>query len=1208
MPLSFPCTAALLCFTVLVGSENRRSVDGRGPVYWRCGPRDECVCLADFPPVESDGSKAVCGDNVAAIISELLQRGLKTSGPEEGEDEKDGATVTETTLPSFGRPDLDLGKQFDGNGSRIGQWINLDEEEEKEIAVRRKKHEDSIRSTEAAAGEEEGERPTKMEQRLSDRLGPQSIIDQHSHSRDAVESENGNSGRRMEMTVISGRRQVYPGSGPRYQCSFNNTASLTLFGNYQELETLACLSGDGGLKRLSLQERPLDMIDGETFNRFQDFRLKELQVTRSNLSSVLPGAFRAFKESLVALDLSENRLEVIDARSISELPLLKTLNVSANRLQNASFLLFANAELLINLQILDLSSNAIDSFSMAAGTDEIKPASEGQSRASRPESSDPVEREILRYLTTRDSADGTTTSRTTTTGSTKFRNLQTIDLSMNRLTYLANFSFVDLVELRELRLAGNAIADIESDAFVLSHRYFTTETVTQRTRKGTEDDDTQEYYISSALCNWGWPNLRLVDLSYNNLSHIREGALSGALCTVRRLVLSHNRIAQLPRYLVERLPYLEHIDLSHNELAWLDVGAFTNPSLVSISLAHNRLRKIISMTFLYLPAVTHIDLSHNGLVYLYKFAFYRLCSSGLSVTISLRSNQLQTDGVWKLMSTFQHLGDTNCNVRIDLSDNNVTRFLGDALDFIKDRLAAADFQHFSHWSQVAIDLFENQIHCDCALVDDFRAMTKIYESIAATNASSSPRKKSNLDAWRQLGCSEVSPEGGGDRTATTVEMYLRSADCDRGVCFEPCTCERDIDGFAYSVNCSHLQLVKLPTMRVDPVLNSQALSRITSVDLSENNLTSVQGSFFRQMPALEEIHLRNNGLTSVPLELLNITGLRCLTLAGNPLQCKCSDVLGRNELFRHSAGIIRDWDEITCTTEILEDKPSEFTVPRVNEGTGNKRRNMRYFLSGNISDLCTQNDSFGSLLELSSANTQHWAVIVNWVQVCAVCISAFLLIIAAVSIRGLKKWLDSRKPRKRRSHDRSKVSGQVRQGDAKLELLVYCDQSQKKWVRRKLVTPIRREFSHLEINVIVETPQTSTTRFRRDFPADADHPKKQDVSRTILIFLSKDWISRMASRFQVDDFVDLSSTSSAFVPTVLILTSKDVNISDVHALHCATEQFPCLEVDDPLFQSYLFQHLERSFRIEARPSNTNAILKLTKGHGYESILNNLRKY
>ena len=201
----------------------------------------------------------------------------------------------------------------------------------------------------------------------------------------------------------------------------------------------------------------------------------------------------------------------------------------------------------------------------------------------------------------------------------------------------------------------------------------------------------------------------MVDLSYNKLAVLREGLLEQALCAVRQLILSHNQIDRLPRYMLEHLPYLTHLDLSYNALTWLDVGAFTNPSLSVIDLSGNRLRKIVSMTFLYLPALRSVDLARNEISYVYKFAFYRMCSdASRPIAVSLRANRLDVDAVWKLLTTFEHLENDGCRVLVDLRDNSVERFLApDTLAFVRKRVTAAaddledapsQLQHFRRWT------------------------------------------------------------------------------------------------------------------------------------------------------------------------------------------------------------------------------------------------------------------------------------------------------------------------------------------------------------------------------------------------------------------------------------------------------------------------------------------------------------------------------
>ena len=54
--------------------------------------------------------------------------------------------------------------------------------------------------------------------------------------------------------------------------------------------------------------------------------------------------------------------------------------------------------------------------------------------------------------------------------------------------------------------------------------------------------------------------------------------------TSRKLLLQHNRLARLPRDVIESLKQLVLINLAHNEIAWLDVGAFSSTSLRHVDL------------------------------------------------------------------------------------------------------------------------------------------------------------------------------------------------------------------------------------------------------------------------------------------------------------------------------------------------------------------------------------------------------------------------------------------------------------------------------------------------------------------------------------------------------------------------------------------------------------------------------------------------
>ena len=425
----------------------------------------------------------------------------------------------------------------------------------------------------------------------------------------------------------------------------------------------------------------------------------------------------------------------------------------------------------------------------------------------------------------------------------------------------------------------------------------------------------------------------MVDLSYNKLTFLREGLLEQALCAVRRLILSNNQIDRLPRYLLEHLPYLTYIDLSDNVLSWLDVGAFTNPSLSVIDLSGNRLRKIVSMTFLYLPALQSVYLSRNEISYVYKFAFYRMCSdASRPITVSLRENQLDVDAVWKLLTTFEHLENLGCRVLVDLRNNRIERFLApETLSFVRRRIAAAaadredaqsQLRHFRRWSHVTADLAGNRIHCDCALATELRTIDTVLELIGANGTETEVDLITR--SWRRLNCCEPIEYAGlsvGTFVNSVAPTLCRSASRPNESTVKThgvCTSSSSVDDFGSTtttVNCSGRHLSEFPTIATRASASTE--DGVRTLDLSNNRLRGVNAHLLRALyPSLRVILLHNNLITSLPVALIDDGGgvsLTSLTLAGNPLTCDCAQPwLSHASVVRLST-IVSDWRDAKCS-------------------------------------------------------------------------------------------------------------------------------------------------------------------------------------------------------------------------------------------------------------------------------------------------------
>jgi len=540
--------------------------------------------------------------------------------------------------------------------------------------------------------------------------------------------------------------------------------------------------------------------------------------------------------------------------------------------------------------------------------------------------------------------------------------------------------------------------------------------------------------------------------------------LEQALCAVRRLILSNNRIDRLPRYLLEHLPYLTHLDLSDNALTWLDVGAFTNPSLSVIDLSGNRLRKIVSMTFLYLPALRRVDLARNVISYVYKFAFYRMCSdASRPITVSLRANRLDVDAVWKLLTTFEHLENAGCRVLVDLRANRIERFLTpETLAFVRRRVAAAagsqldaqaQLRHFRRWNHVTADLTGNRIRCDCALASELRAVDTVMEMIGA-NDSAAKGVESMTTSWRRLNCCEPI-EYAGLSVGTFVDGMapalckspagtLKETPASYGVC-STLLSQSDL-GDATVVNCSGRRLSEFPSISTQ-ASNSTRLA-VRTLDLSSNELRTVRADILRaQYPSLRVLLLHDNMITSLPVALVDGSlSLTSLTLAGNPLSCSCAQPwLSHANIVRLSM-IVADWRDTRCA----DGRPLQ-----------------RFTTAGYRCASPTESSQNPGIV---------WSI--------AVTLGSVLVIATGLTLIGLfvrlASWVASGRRRRAKVYDVISVDGGTGIGNRgpTAVLVVYCS-ADDDWVRSKLMPLLRQSSSSMPGAVRLSLKAIDTNRRRR---------------------------------------------------------------------------------------------------------------------------------
>ncbi|XP_076656678.1 extracellular matrix protein 2-like [Halictus rubicundus] len=174
--------------------------------------------------------------------------------------------------------------------------------------------------------------------------------------------------------------------------------------------------------------------------------------------------------------------------------------------------------------------------------------------------------------------------------------------------------------------------------------------------------------------------LRLLDLSHNNLSYLRDNIFQHAK-NLEGLLLSNNNISNIPD--VQTMPRLRGLVLSHNEIN--QIADMKCDSLEMLSLRDNNITVIDNTTFLGLPALQVLDLSENKLatlpigwarslknlviLNLDSNLFARLSDTSLTAaTTGLRHLSMKGNPIERIVDEDLKLVPDNCTIYLLLSN------------------------------------------------------------------------------------------------------------------------------------------------------------------------------------------------------------------------------------------------------------------------------------------------------------------------------------------------------------------------------------------------------------------------------------------------------------------------------------------------------------------------------------------------------------
>ncbi|XP_011151709.1 chaoptin isoform X2 [Harpegnathos saltator] len=508
--------------------------------------------------------------------------------------------------------------------------------------------------------------------------------------------------------------------------------NLDLSGKQNGMISLQDLRQMRNLRFLSISRMPQATLSPNDFLEF-GMDIKELRIIHSNLNTIKSHTFMHVR-GIKYLDFSENSISTIDDEAFSEVGhSLLTLRMSHGLSSTISEIPNRPFKSLTNLQHLDFSNNKIRSLP-ATSFHFLK-------RIKRIELQD---NEIDNIPKGTFQGDIHSTLEEVNFAFNQVKNLQThtfvdlsalmtINLEDNAIEKIERRAFMNMNRLKYINLRGNKIRDITDEAFQnlpdlefldLAYNNLNEFDFASFDQVGTlssfkvnvSHNEISRLWINSttftpptAIGGNVQSNIKVLDLSYNNISDIMKYYFKPVEYSLTHLYLSNNQLRNITQGIFGNMPHLQWLDLRHNDLFEVDFDCFKNTkNLQVLRLSWNEITDIPAEALKPLKKLRIVDLSHNKLRSLPDNMFTDSNIESLDLShnqftrIPIKSMSLNSaaslanlDMSWNILSGI-HNTDTIFRLRglvwLDLSYNRLVR-LDDGVFSDLPYLAHLDLSH-----------------------------------------------------------------------------------------------------------------------------------------------------------------------------------------------------------------------------------------------------------------------------------------------------------------------------------------------------------------------------------------------------------------------------------------------------------------------------------------------------------------------------------
>ncbi|KYN18187.1 Chaoptin [Trachymyrmex cornetzi] len=477
-------------------------------------------------------------------------------------------------------------------------------------------------------------------------------------------------------TLIFRENRINTFSPTEVFSGFQYLYNLDLSGKQNGMISLQDLRQMRNLRFLSISRMPQAILSANDFLEF-GMDIKELRIINSNLNTIKNHAFMHVGYSLLTLRMSHglsSSISEIPNRPFKSLRNLQHLDLSNNKIRSLSATSF---HFLNRIKRIELQDNEIDSI--------LKGTFQGEIHSTLEEINFAFNQ--VRDLQTHTFID--------------LSALMTINLEDNTIERIERRAFINMNRLKYINLRGNKIRDITDEAFQnlpdlefldLAYNNLNEFDFASFDQVGTLSSfkvnvshneisrlwvNSTSFTPSSVVGGNVQSNIKVLDLSYNNISDIAKYYFKPVEYSLTHLYLSNNQLRNITQDVFGNMAHLQWLDLRHNELieiyfdclkntnnlqvllfSWneiTDIPAETLRSLKKlriVDLSHNKLRTLPDNMFTD-SDIESLDLSHNQ--------FTRLPVKSMSVTST--ANLANLDMSWNILSGI-HTTDTIFRLRV----------------------------------------------------------------------------------------------------------------------------------------------------------------------------------------------------------------------------------------------------------------------------------------------------------------------------------------------------------------------------------------------------------------------------------------------------------------------------------------------------------------------------------------------------------------